>query len=61
MPVVQIHMIEGRTIEQKRALVKKVADAVHETIGAPLENIHVILSDMPRTNYADAGILHADK
>lgn len=61
MPVVQIHLIQGRSVEQKRALVKKVTEAVCESISVPAENVHVILTDMKREDYADAGVLHLDK
>ncbi|MDI6638919.1 MAG: 2-hydroxymuconate tautomerase, partial [Bacillota bacterium] len=35
MPIVQIELIEGRTVEQKRALVEKVTKAVVESVGCP--------------------------
>jgi 4-oxalocrotonate tautomerase len=34
MPRVTIQLVEGRTMEQKRALVKKVTDAIVETLNA---------------------------
>jgi 4-oxalocrotonate tautomerase len=61
MPIVQIHMIEGRSEEQKRALVRKVTDAICETANCPPEAVKVIISNMARMDYAEAGILHIDK
>jgi 4-oxalocrotonate tautomerase len=61
MPVVQIHLIQNRTVEQKRALVKKVTEAVCESIGVPAEAVHIMLTDMKREDYADAGVLHLDR
>ena len=61
MPVVQIHLIQNRTVEQKRALVKKVTEAVCDSIGVPAESVHIMLTDMKREDYADAGVLHLDK
>jgi len=60
MPIVQINMLAGRTLDQKRALVKKVTEALGETIGAPPEKVRIILNDMPHDMYAIAGQLHAD-
>lgn len=60
MPIVQIHLIEGRTIDQKRALVKKVTEAVCETTNSPPEKVRVILSDMARDGYAVGGELIQD-
>lgn len=61
MPIVQIHLIEGRTLEQKRKLVAEVTRAVVESVDAPPEAVKVILSEMSRDNYANAGVLVIDK
>ena len=39
MPYVTVKMLEGRTEDQKRALVEKVTAAVVETTGAPKEAV----------------------
>ncbi len=61
MPIVQIELLEGRTVAQKRSLVEKVTQAIVESIGAPAENISIIIRDMPKENYAKAGKLASDK
>lgn len=61
MPVVQIHLIQGRSVEQKRALVEKVTAAVCESVNVPAESVHIMLTDMKREDYADAGVLHLDR
>ena len=53
-------MLEGRTDEQKRALVEKVTAAVVETTNAPIENVVVFIEDMPKNHYAVAGKLFSD-
>lgn len=60
MPIVQIHMLEGRSLDQKRALVKKVTEAICETAGATPDSVRIILSEMPHDTYAHAGMLRAD-
>ncbi|MDB5491282.1 MAG: xylH [Micavibrio sp.] len=61
MPILQIHLIEGRTVEQKRALVEKVTQAVCETVNVTPEHVKIILMDMARHDYATAGILKSDE
>jgi 4-oxalocrotonate tautomerase len=61
MPTVQIHLLEGRTIEQKRAMVDKVTKAICETANCPPEAVKIILDEMKFDNYAEAGVLRADK
>ncbi|NIS33588.1 MAG: 2-hydroxymuconate tautomerase family protein [Actinobacteria bacterium] len=60
MPLVEIHLLEGRTPEQKKNLLAAVTQAVHESIGASLPSIRVWIQEFPRTDYMAAGELAAD-
>ncbi len=60
MPIVSIDMYEGRTVEQKRQLVKEIT-AAFVNVGTPAAAVHIVMRDMPRHNYGDAGILGSDK
>ncbi|WP_257148412.1 2-hydroxymuconate tautomerase [Bacillus sp. AFS073361] len=61
MPYVTVKMLEGRTDDQKRALVTKVTDAVSETTGAPKEAIHVMIEEMSKNNLGIAGVRKSDQ
>ncbi len=61
MPLVEIHLLEGRTDEQKELLLGAVTRAVHESIGAPLESIRVWVQEFSPREYMAAGVLAADK
>lgn len=61
MPYVTVKMLEGRTEEQKKALVEKVTLAVSETTGAPSENITIFIEEMSKNHYAQNGVLFSDK
>ncbi len=61
MPLIQVHMAVGRSDDQKRALLAAITEAVHQTIGAPVESIRVWIDEFPRTEYMAAGRLLADK
>ena len=61
MPLIEIHLVKGRTDEQKKALLASVTRAVQESIGAPLETIRVWVQEFAPTEYMTAGVLHADK
>ncbi len=60
MPFVQIDLLAGRSIEQKRALVKKVTEAISETAKCPVEAVSIIIRDLPKENVAGAGKLRLD-
>ncbi len=55
MPICQIFLMEGRTVEQKRRLIEKITDAMHESIGAPRESVRVILTEMPKEHFGIGG------
>jgi 4-oxalocrotonate tautomerase len=49
-------MVAGRTPEKKEQLIKKVTDAIAETLEIPKERVHIILQDVPRENIGDGGV-----
>ncbi len=61
MPYVTVKMLEGRTEEQKRAMVEKVTEAVMETANAPREKVVVFIEEMPKNHYAVGGKLLSDQ
>lgn len=61
MPTIRIDMFEGRTVEQKRALVAAVTEACVRTIGASPESVDILLFDIARQNWASGGQLWSDQ
>ena len=61
MPLVVVKMLEGRSVEQKRRLVREITDVVVKLTDAPEDQVDVIIEDYPRENWAKAGILFRDK
>ena len=61
MPVVTVEMWEGRTIEQKRRLVKAITEAMVEHADARPDALHVIIHDVPPQNWGLAGVLGPDR
>ena len=55
MPFAQVFLIEGRTEEQKKALIEKVSAAMAEAVGAPLENTRVWIQEVPRAQWGIGG------
>ena len=60
MPIVQMEILKGRTVEQKRAMVKEVTDAICRTLNAPPEAVSIIIR-VRFDNYAKAGVLRSDQ
>jgi len=61
MPLIEVHLLEGRTDEQKKALLQAVTKAVQESIGAPLETIRVWIEEFSPKEYMSAGVWYGDK
>ena len=55
MPFAQVFIMEGRTEEQKRAVIEKVSAALSEAVDAPLQNVRVWITEVPKTNWGIAG------
>lgn len=56
MPIVQIDLLEGRSIEKKHALIAKVTQAVCEALDAKPESVRIIIRDMDPDQYGIAGV-----
>lgn len=56
MPLVEITIIEGRSPEKKRAMIKEVTEAVHRSIDAPMEAIRVVIREVPAAHWAVGGV-----
>ena len=61
MPVIIVKMLEGRSVEQKRRLVKALTEVVSKYTGASENQVDVIIEDYPRENWAKAGKLFYDQ
>ncbi len=61
MPIIHVHMFEGKTIDQKRKLVVAMTEAVVKSLDTKPESVRILLHDIPRHNLAVAGVLASDK
>lgn len=60
MPIIQVELLKGRTVEQKRAMAEKVTDALVETVDCKRAAVKIIIREMEHENYADGGVLKSD-
>jgi 4-oxalocrotonate tautomerase len=61
MPLVQITMLQGRTVDQKRKIAQRITDAMVEEAGARREAIVVTFLEVSKESYASGGELMVDK
>ena len=61
MPFVIVEMFQGRTVDQKRNLVKAITQAMIDHAGCKPEHLHVVIHDTPKDSWGRAGVLGIDE
>ena len=61
MPRLIVQMIEGRTVEQKRELARRLSDTVIDLLHVDPETVTVFIEEVPPENFARAGMLALDR
>ncbi len=61
MPEIIVYAVEGRSIEQKRGLVKDITAAVTRNFGVAAEQVVVQIVESAPTSKARGGVLFSDR
>lgn len=61
MPIVTIKIAKGRTLDQKRELVRSVTDAITDAIHVSADKVWIQIDEFDADNFATNGQLMADK
>ena len=59
--LIQITLLKGRTVEQKRRLATRITDVMVEEAKATKEAVVITFLEVTREDYASAGVLLVDK
>ena len=60
MPIIEVNMLDGRTVTQKRAMIVAITDGVVATLGVKPDSVRVLIREMPAENFAVAGVTKAE-
>jgi 4-oxalocrotonate tautomerase len=60
MPEVYVHVIEGKTQDQKRALCKDITDAVVKHFAVPAEAVIVSIMEASKTDKSKGGVMFSE-
>jgi Uncharacterized protein, 4-oxalocrotonate tautomerase homolog len=61
MPSIQVAILEGRSVEVKRAYFKALTDVSVECLGCKPESVSIVLTELPFEHYARGGKMKADE
>lgn len=57
MPVVQVSIKQGRTLDQKRQIVSRMTDVLVDVCGAARDRVHIIINEVDEDNWGRGGQL----
>mgnify|MGYP000058607310 FL=1 len=60
MPIIEVNMLEGRTVTQKRAMIVAITDGVVATLGVKPDSVRVLIREMPAEHFAVGGVTKAE-
>ena len=60
MPEVYIHAVKGRTLDQKRGLIKDITDAVVKNFSVPVDAVTEEIMESEPTAKAKGGVLFSE-
>ena len=61
MPEIFVYAIEGRSLEQKRGLVKDITDAVVRNFDVPADAVVVQIVESSKSSKAKGGVLFSER
>lgn len=56
MPIIEMHLLQGRSVEQKRAVAEAVAEAVTRSLGVRLESVRILITEHSSEEFSVAGV-----
>jgi len=56
MPIIEMHLMQGRSREQKRAVAEAVAEAVTRTLGVKPEQVRLLITEHSSEEFSVGGI-----
>lgn len=61
MPIIEMHLMEGRTTEQKSSAAKAITEAVTSSLGVRAESVRILITEHRGAEFYVAGVAPALK
>jgi 4-oxalocrotonate tautomerase len=61
MPHIQITLLEGRSVEQKRRAAQRITEVMREELRVHTEKLTIAFVEVSRESYASNGVLICDR
>jgi len=61
VPIIEMHLMTGRSVEQKRNVAGAVALAVQESLGVKPESIRILITEHGAEEFSVAGVTAGER
>jgi 4-oxalocrotonate tautomerase len=61
MPILEMHIVEGRTVEMKRKAVAAITAAIVESMQVRPDQVRILITEHHEEHFAVAGITNGEK
>jgi 4-oxalocrotonate tautomerase len=56
MPFITVQLIEGRSVEQKHALIKEISEAAIRALDADPDNVRIVINEVTADDWGVGGV-----
>jgi 4-oxalocrotonate tautomerase len=56
MPFITVQIIEGRSVEQKHALIKEISEAAIRVLDADPDNVRIVINEVTSDDWGVGGV-----
>lgn len=61
MPIIEMHMMKGRTDDQKRCAAKAVTEALVDSLGVSKESVRILITEHGDCDFFVSGLTMAER
>jgi 4-oxalocrotonate tautomerase len=61
MPLIQVHLLKGRTDQQKRRLIRELTDVMVDVLGSDPVRVTVVVNEVDAENWGRGGVPLSDE
>ena len=61
MPLIQVHLLKGRTDQQKRRLIRELTNVMVDVLGSDPVRVNVVVNEVDAENWGRGGVPLSDE
>jgi 4-oxalocrotonate tautomerase len=61
MPIIEMHLMEGRTVDQKRRVAAAMTEAIVRELGVPIASVRILITEHGGNDFSVGGVTMAQR